>query len=415
MTQRAIIALGIGQLVNWGVLYYAFAALLPAVQADLEVPTWAVTGAFSVALLTSAGLAPAVGRWSDEGHAARAITVGGLAGAVLLAIWALWPGVAVLYAVWMGLGLCMAMSLYEPAFAIVLRAHAAPDARLRALATITVFGGLASTAFLPLTALLVNGFGWQVATVVLAVLLALSAGLTAAFVQDAPVSEPDAKATRDVASAPSTAGGFRFFAVTFGVASLTSAAFIANLVPALGERGISPAGAALLGGLFGVMQLPGRALVVSRRLTLSAPMLLGLSLGLQALGLLMVAAVPTTAAVAVGVATFATGAGLTTVARPYVAQAAFPIEMNGLVNGRLARTQAVTRALGPIAASALASATSQTIALAILASALGVLAFLAVDVQDLRTGRVASFWRGLRLRVRSHHIAGAPNPNEDSL
>jgi MFS family permease len=414
MTRRAVAALGIGQLVNWGVLYYAFAVLLPAVQSDLEVPTWAVTGAFSAALLVAAAMAPTVGRWSDKGHAARAITLGSLTGAVLLATWALLPGVTALYAVWVGLGVCMALSLYEPAFAIVLRAHASPDTRLRALATITVFGGLASTAFLPLTALLVNGFGWRVATVVLAGVLALSAGLSAWLVRDAAVADAHANATQEVGSA-SGAGGLGFLAVAFGMASLASAAFIANLVPALGERGISPARAGLLGGLFGVMQLPGRALIVSRRLTLSAPMLLGLSLGLQALGLLMVAALATTAVVAMGVVTFATGAGLTIVARPYVVQSAFPIAHSGQVNGRLARVQAVTRALGPIAASAVASVTSQTTSLAILAIALAVLAILAADLEGLRVGGVASFWSSLRLRRRRHHIAGTQNANEDSL
>jgi hypothetical protein len=309
----------------------------------------------------------------------------------------------------------MAMSLYEPAFAIVLRAHASPDTRLRALATITMFGGLASTAFLPLTALLVNGFGWRIATVVLAGLLALSAGTPAALVQDAPVPDPQADTKQEVPGASSMAGGLRFLAMTFGVASLASAAFIANLVPALGERGISPARAALLGGLFGVMQLPGRALIVSRRLTLSAPTLLGLSLGLQALGLLMVAALPATAAVASGVVAFAIGAGLTTVARPYVVQSAFPIALGGQVNGRLARAQAVTRAIGPIAASTVATLTSHTMALAMLASALAVLALLAANFGGLRARQVASYWGGLRLRVRRRHMASAPTPKEDSL
>jgi hypothetical protein len=64
MTPRAVIALGIGQLVNWGVLYYAFAMLVQPLERALGVPTWVVTGAFSLALLMSALLAPTVGRWA---------------------------------------------------------------------------------------------------------------------------------------------------------------------------------------------------------------------------------------------------------------------------------------------------------------------------------------------------------------
>jgi hypothetical protein len=35
MSCRAVIALGVGQCVNWGVLYYAFAVLLLPVEAEL--------------------------------------------------------------------------------------------------------------------------------------------------------------------------------------------------------------------------------------------------------------------------------------------------------------------------------------------------------------------------------------------
>ena len=99
-------------------------------------------------------------------------------------------------------------------------------------------------------------------------------------------------------------GGLAFFALVFGLSSLASASFIANLVPALGERGLQPTTAALLGGLFGLMQLPGRALMVNRRVTLSGEALLSVSLALQAVGLVTVAALPG-GAVAVGVMTFA--------------------------------------------------------------------------------------------------------------
>ena len=60
----------------------------------------------------------------------------------------------------------MAAILYEPVFAIVGRAFADPEDRLRAIATVTVIGGLASTAFLPGTSALVTRFGWRGAVVV---------------------------------------------------------------------------------------------------------------------------------------------------------------------------------------------------------------------------------------------------------
>jgi hypothetical protein len=44
MTPRAIAALGIGQCVNWGVLYYAFAVLVLPLARELAVPTWVGPG-----------------------------------------------------------------------------------------------------------------------------------------------------------------------------------------------------------------------------------------------------------------------------------------------------------------------------------------------------------------------------------
>lgn len=45
MSSRAVIALGIGQCVNWGVLYYAFAVCCCRFEAELGAERWIVTGA----------------------------------------------------------------------------------------------------------------------------------------------------------------------------------------------------------------------------------------------------------------------------------------------------------------------------------------------------------------------------------
>lgn len=387
MPRRAIAALGFGQLVNWGALYYAFAVLLQPVQAELAVAPWVVTGAFSLALFVSALLAPAVGRWSDRGRGGVTIVVGSLGAAVLLTIWALLPGVVTLYAVWVGLGVCMATALYEPAFAIVTRAHAAPDARLRALATVTLYGGLASTVFLPLTALLVGGLGWRPATGLLAAALVGSAALNAYSVRTLPRDAPRPE-VHDGTVRSGGVTGFAGLTVALGLASFASASFIANLVPSLGERGVSAETAALLGGAFGVMQLPGRALMVSRQLSLSGPALLAASLALQACGLAAVAAAAGTAAIAAGVMIFATGAGLTTLARPHLVQSLVALEHAGVLNGRLARAQQLTRAAGPFAVSALAARVSHSAVLAGLAVCLAVAAALVIDPRRPRAAAV---------------------------
>jgi MFS family permease len=383
MSPRVITALGLGQLVNWGVLYYAFAVLMPSVQADLGAPAWHVTGAFSLGLLVSALAAPTAGCWNDRGHAVRAIASGAFGGAVLLVLWAAFPTLTTLYVVWAGLGVCMATSLYEPAFAVITRTKAAPDVRLRALATVTLFGGLASTVFLPATAGLVAWLGWRGAACALAGGLTLSTLMTVVGVGAASSGE-NSPGLGSVDEQP-TPRRVRALALLFGAASLVSTSFVANLIPTLAERGIDTTTGALIGGLFGVMQLPGRALMATRRVSVPGHLLLSLSFGLQTVGLLCVAAMASPITASLGVAIFAAGSGLTTLARPYLVQCLFPIDQTGLVNGRMARAQQLMRAVGPIAASFAASNSSYSSVLSIAGVGLAALAFTAGNSAAFRS------------------------------
>jgi MFS family permease len=352
MTARAIVALGVGQCVNWGVLYYAFAILTEPVQRELGVATWVVTGAFSLALLISALAAPVIGKWGDRDRGALIMQFGGVAAAALLTIWTLFPTVLTLYLVWAGLGLCMAATLYEPAFVIVGRAFHEPAARLRAIAAVTLFGGLASTVFLPITAFTVTASGWRTAVLVLATLLLLSTLVTRLVAFRRQPTSSSKKTSVACVSIPHdrTPGphAFPFIATTFSLASLAGAAFMTNLVPALGEQGVTPGTAAVLGGLLGVMQLPGRALLMSGTFGGSPRVLLTLSLVLQGCGLGIVALSGSALLAAGGTTLFALGAGLTTLVRPHLVHTMFSVERGGYFNGRIARSQQLARAAGPI-------------------------------------------------------------------
>lgn len=370
MSSRAVIALGIGQCVNWGVLYYAFAVLLLPLEAELGAERWIVTGAYSLALLLSATAAPTVGRWSDRDLGWRLMQVGGYAAAGLLALWALLPSLRILYVVWAGLGLCMAATLYEPAFAVVSRAHHDPAARLRALGIVTLFGGLASTVFLPLTDALVRVGGWRVGVTVLALLLVFSTWMThrVASGQTHDGLPHGPIVTRRVARTEAPRPGLKlsFLLVAFGFASLSSAAVTASLVPALAERAVTPTTAAAFGGMFGLMQLPGRALMMQGRLSGSPFLLLAGSLGLQAFGLATWALVPSVVAAFIGIAVFAVGSGLTTLVRPYFVHTIFEGHETGYLNGRLAQGQQLARAAGPVLAAWAVTAISYGAVLTIL-------------------------------------------------
>lgn len=395
MTPRAVVALGIGQLLNWGVLYYAFAILVRPLERELGVRTWVVTGAFSLALSMSALLAPTVGRWADRDRGPTLIQAGGIIAAAVLVAWTFMPGVLMLYVVWAALGFCMAATLYEPAFVIVGRAHDDPGKRLRALAAVTLFGGLASTVFLPGTAFLVAAAGWRGAVLVLAAMLVTSAGITHMFVfrhmPAAPLRSAAARSAPQLPDPGFDSGRFLFVVASFALATLASGGFAANLVPALGERGASTPTAAMLGGLMGVMQLPGRALLMSGAFTGSPARLVVASLLLHAVGLAAVAFAPSILVVALGTMTFALGAGLTTLVRPHLIQAMFGSGGGGYLNGRLARHQQLARAVGPLAIAWLGGVVGYAAVFVVMAGAFTVFALAAPRLLNgIRRGTVVN-------------------------
>ena len=374
ISSRAIWAIGVGQLVNWGVLYYAFGVLLVPVEQSLGVPRWLVAGAFSLGLMVSAIAASAVGRLADRGQGPVVMQAGGLVAAGLLIAWALVPTLWMTYVAWAGLGLCMAAILYEPVFAIVGRAFNDAADRLRAIATVTIMGGLASTVFLPGTTLLVERLGWQAATIALAIVIASTtlavSRLAFRDLTFSPSELRDAVFRDDHRSSVAGTPFLNRFVAVFALSSIVNSALASNIVAALIERRLTPSRAALIGGLFGVMQLPGRVLMTNKSFTPSPFALLFVSFVLQIVGLVALMAERVQAAMWLGVIVFAGGAGLTTLARPYLVLHVYGADRAGEINGVIARGQQLARAGGPVSAAALATVTGYSFVFAALAALL---------------------------------------------
>lgn len=367
--------LGAGQCVYWGIAYYAFSVLLVPMRDEWGAADAAVAGAFSVGLAVNAALATVVGRWLDRGRGAAVLRAGAWAAAVLLFAWSYVDGLAGLYAVWAGLGACMALVLYETAFALITRAYADPSARLRALASLTVMGGLASTLFLPLVGAGVAHLGWRLTLRVLAVIWLLATlWLERAVLPALQAAErsprPSAPAT-DVATVDRRLlwwTGAPFVAATFAAMALTTL-----VVPSLVARGHPIEQAAWVLAALGVMQLPGRVWLwrgggraLSPRGLLVAPM------ALQVVGLAVLGTAGSLAGAFLGVALFGVGAGLHTLTRPWIVPLVFGTDAAGRTNGVIARAQGLARAAGPFAVAAAAGwvgsdAVFLTLALALLA------------------------------------------------
>ena len=155
----AVLALGITQITAWGSIYYLFPLLMEPLQAALGASKSVVVGAFTLSLMVSGLLAPVVGRAIDRRGGRMLMAAGSLLAAAALAALGQVTTLLQLYVVWALLGVAMAGTLYEPAFAVLTRAFV--NNHRRAIAVLTLFGGFASTVFWPLGQALIDAYGWR--------------------------------------------------------------------------------------------------------------------------------------------------------------------------------------------------------------------------------------------------------------
>ena len=152
-----VLPLAVAQLVSWGSLYYAFAVIAGPMATEMGWSSPAINGALSAGLAATGFASFFAGRVIDAYGGRALMTAGSVAAALLLLAWSQVTELWQLYAVWIAMGATFSCVLYEPVFAVMAREL--KDDYRRGIITITLLGGLASTAFIPLTQFLVECFG----------------------------------------------------------------------------------------------------------------------------------------------------------------------------------------------------------------------------------------------------------------
>jgi MFS family permease len=156
---RVIVPLGIHQILAWGSSYYLLTVLASPIALDTGWPLAWVTAGFSLGLLSSGLFSPLVARGIVRFGGARVLALGSFLLASGLAGLALSPNLPCYLIAWVVLGAGMGSALYDAAFSTLGNLYGA-DAR-RAITSLTLFGGFASTVCWPLSAALVENFGWR--------------------------------------------------------------------------------------------------------------------------------------------------------------------------------------------------------------------------------------------------------------
>ena len=353
-----VAAVSITETVTWGIIYYGFPVFLRPMEQDLGASRVAITAAFSIGLGVAALAALPVGRWIDRHGGRGLMTAGSCLATVLTFAWARVDSVPSLYAVWFFMGFAMAATLYEPAFAVVVSWFR--EGRDRALLTVTLAAGFASTIFMPIEAWLLTRVGWRSALTILAVVLAvitiplhalvLRRGRTLAR---PAAGEPPASVPGMTLAQAARTLGFWVLAAAFFVGNFSTAAVSVHLIPYVVDRGYSATVAAAVIGWMGAMQVPGRLLFVPISAWLGARWMVASVFFGQALGLAQLPLISQIGTAIPFILVMGASNGMSTLSRATSLAQIFGARHYGAISGAIALGANGARAIAPVSASLL--------------------------------------------------------------
>ncbi|HEY3189248.1 MAG TPA: MFS transporter, partial [Solirubrobacteraceae bacterium] len=233
--------------------------------------------------------------------------------------------------------------------------------RDRALLTLTLAAGLASTIFMPIEAWLLPRFGWRTTITLLAVVLGVITIPLHALVLRRPPDEPEPAPGAVARTGPRslTLGAatrtpvFWVLAVAFVVGNFATVSVTVHLIPYLADHGYAPALAAAMIGWMGAMQLPGRLFFVPVAAWLGPRWVTAGVFAAQALAIAQLPLVRALPTLAPFVMMLGAANGMSTLARASSVAEIFGPRHYGTISGAMALGANGARAVGPVGASLL--------------------------------------------------------------
>lgn len=343
---RVVPALGIAQILAWGSSYYLPAVLAQPIARDTGWSLSWVVGGLSLGLLVAGLASPLVGRQIRRHGGRPILAISSLLLAAGLLGLALSPNLPLFIAAWILMGLGMGTGLYDPAFSAL--GHLYGHGARQHITTLTLFGGFASTACWPLSALMVSEFGWRGACMTYAAIHLLIC--LPLYWKGLPARSSDASAelsppVSSSSAAPAMGRLFLLLAATLMIGAMLSTVISVHLLTILQARDITLAAAVALGALVGPSQVGARFI----------EMLIGryhhpiwtkiASVSFVALGLsLLWLDIPL---IALAMMFYGAGIGLESIARATLPLTLFGPEDYAPIMGRLARPSLIAQAAAP--------------------------------------------------------------------
>jgi MFS family permease len=258
LDRHALIALCAIEFLSWGILYYTLPISATRIGPVLNWSPIVIPTIYTASLLLTAAAAPLVGKLIDDIGPRRVMAAGAVLGALGIAFSTLGQSLVSFTLGWLLVGVAQAATLYPAAFAAAGQwfAQYGPWP----LTIITLAGGLSSAAFAPLTAYLIERFGWRQAFLALSIGYGLSVTTIAWRYLTPPWRRPLRTGevhTQYVRSITRSAAFIRM-QTAYAITSMGLYGVTLNLIPLLQERGFGYSTAAALFGAVGAGQLLGR-------------------------------------------------------------------------------------------------------------------------------------------------------------
>ena len=387
--RQIVLPLAAAEIIIWASIFYSFPALLLQWETDLGWSKIELSGAFSLALVISALLAPIVGRLIDNGYAQKVFTGCSIFAALMLAAMSLVEALWQFYLVWAGIGIAMSGSLYEPCFAVLTRAMGT-NAK-RAITTVTLIAGFAGTLSFPIINTLADWLGWRSAVLIVAVLALLippvlfwraTGRAERLWQKNRSLQRVSANTSHDATGQLLKSASFWLLGISFAMIALNHGVLITHILPLLNERGVHRDTAVFAAAMIGPMQVVGRLAMMSVENYVSTFVIACMSFLLMGLAGIILLGAAVAPFLLVGFVLFhGAGYGVTSITRPVVIAEFMGQNNYGAIAGMLATPFLLMTAASPTVASIVweYSGYNGVICLAIGATVVGLLCLLAAS------------------------------------
>lgn len=389
--------LGLITISVYGSWYYAFGVLLDAIILDTGWEEPVLTTAFAGSLLVGGVGSLAGGLILDRLGSRLVFGLAALLGLAAFQVAGLTESSAVFaFAVALGGGAYAALGFYHVTQTAAVRIS--PEASVKAIAVLTIWGAFASAIYIPLAAWMVENNGWRptlrILTMTAAVALALGALLVDTRVGEAPRAKLVVSELKDSLRLPAT----RRFVIAVALIGMGVSTVLVYQVPAMTAAGLSLGAASFWAGFRGFAQLGGRLPLMPIVSRLGIAGSLRLAVGAITFGMLVLAVAGTSWLAAVYALVAGFGIGALSPLQGMRAREVFGASSLGTAMGLLTFLFLVAGAIGPAVAGVIASATESR-------------------ALPVAAGAVVTFGAALLLRspTRSDEGSGGSKPSSSGL